>query len=488
MSASYMIIIVILCNVLQESGAMYRPQRPWYRYLVPSCCVPSDEQTIEEQSSNTDSSQNPLSHSYSRSMRSSYYDSGLSATNYLSGLSRLATSVLEPTAEKSKDTVSSTTHSLSLLELDNWNWQHINTLSTLIQSSPGFQERKIELRYTHEAMHIRSAIDDDHLHHATLLVLDGRHTIFDSVPYNLSLVQTLISKQVVFFKSRKHQTLHIIRPNVIRFLQILSAISADHPMHRIIYVNSATMNETEIDDLMSVVTFLEIFYKTFDDNQNEGNHTWQFDQVILNEKECKNYEHLFDELVPVYAYKHLIVVDHHGLNQWKFHEKFYDSRYRNTSAFEKMKAQFIPIQPEAFNLTTIARNAAVVMDDVFDTLIRSMGFDIGRINERFRADFTKCWIKIVSHKSITCDTVLSPGGSGRFETAETGSLWTSPRLMNLMPTESGRDLDLDLLNSSVVEVSEKTFVESFHGSRNDSRKNLIQSYVDHLLRDTQSKD
>eukprot|EP01083_Nonionella_stella_P083984 232321_1 len=120
MSESYMIIIVILCSVLQTSRAMYRPKRPWYCRLV-SCCT-SGEQTIEEQSthhshakresSNTDSSQNPLSHSYSsrsRSLRSSdphvqnNYDSGLSATNYwsglsattyLSGLNRLATSVL----------------------------------------------------------------------------------------------------------------------------------------------------------------------------------------------------------------------------------------------------------------------------------------------------------------------------------------------------------------------------------------------------------
>eukprot|EP01083_Nonionella_stella_P273122 926427_1 len=116
-----------------------------------------------------------------------------------------------------------------------------------------FQQRKESLAHF---MHGQATFSE--VQNATLLVLDGRHTTFDNIPFSEQMVQQLIKNNVPFIASQNYyHTINVIRPHFIRFVQILQEISAPS-LDLVVYVNSLNMVEEDRDELLSVVAFTNI--------------------------------------------------------------------------------------------------------------------------------------------------------------------------------------------------------------------------------------
>eukprot|EP01083_Nonionella_stella_P074126 200906_1 len=88
-------------------------------------------------------------------------------------------------------------------------------------------------RLSHAVRERKEALFNEILsQNATLLVVDGRHTIFDSVPFSERMVQSLMQNNVAFIASEHHHhTLNVIRPHFIRFVQELQQMSRPSPFH-----------------------------------------------------------------------------------------------------------------------------------------------------------------------------------------------------------------------------------------------------------------
>eukprot|EP01083_Nonionella_stella_P280399 953954_1 len=274
-------------------------------------------------------------------------------------------------------------------QANKWSYVDIASVSRVIYSMSSFLERKDHLAHSRRDAHSYS---DVHLENPTLLVLDGRHMIYDNIPFSERMAQTLTRNNVAFIASENYyHTLNVIRPHFIRFVHCLNQIARPFPVHLGVYVNAINMTEEDADELLPVLVFLEL---CFDVNQNQTT-SFRFEAVIRSAQEHKSDNDLMKH-IPFYAYAHALVVDHHGLNAWTFENK--------TSAVAERRKR-IPIEIGCFDLNQhlFDPDEMCIMDDAFHTLLSAIGFKVHGIKKRLLCDYTRKWIKIYSHWRIICD-------------------------------------------------------------------------------------
>eukprot|EP01083_Nonionella_stella_P193546 714737_1 len=331
---------IILISLIQILPIASSPSIPWYKRYITNCCGCTKEEqhakidgrlivmhtTASQTSSKRDSARNPLV--------TASGISGLTATNYFT------------TNSKSYSRTLTLPFTVNTAQTD---WQHVKKISHDIQSMSPIITRKHKLLWKPFDSGCNSTVN------ATLLVFDGRHTIFDSIEFSEQIVQILKQNDVPFIASQHNDhTLNIIRPHLIEFIERMTQLSSPYPLHLVLYFNCANMTENDIDELLSVITFVEL---CFDVNQIEQH----FKAFVMVDDQYKTDTDL-SRTVPLYAYRHVMVVDHHGIDAWRF-------EYTTPAELERRKKQFIPIQISALNLDRYQLQNDETIHDTFDALI-----------------------------------------------------------------------------------------------------------------------
>eukprot|EP01083_Nonionella_stella_P074128 200908_1 len=212
---------IILISLIRMLYSVQSTPKPWYCRIIPSCCVRmqshehDDVIDVRRESRDASSSGGSVSRPLSLSLSHSQ--------NPLIGFSRKmtrhtsATTYLESTVMHLVDShhVSCELRAFVETQTDanfDHKWTYVDIFSRTILAMSSFQERKESLAHFQYGQ--TTSFKDVLQQNATLLVLDGRHTIFDNIPFSEQMVQTLIKNNVPFIASQNYyHTINVIRPH-----------------------------------------------------------------------------------------------------------------------------------------------------------------------------------------------------------------------------------------------------------------------------------
>eukprot|EP01083_Nonionella_stella_P095213 267249_1 len=282
-------------------------------------------------------------------------------------------------------------------------WNNSHTLS-IIQSLE-FTQRKTQIKCEMQ----NKTKDEFHPNHeSALLVLDARYTIFDSTQSNTLLMRMLEDQSVLFFNSQSYNdVIHVIRPGIIRLIHQLLLLSNANKLYTVIYIKTQTRNETELDAIVSVMAFIEMYFK-YRCGSHQNIIPFQFDYVLMDDSQstdCKNTGALVQK-IPVATFNKMMIVDYDGLNVWRFSRAWDDVLARECPAFKKMVKQIIPIQPSPFILDdghTVQELRKMCKDEFFDHVLKRLqkAQNWNDVDFTDVADFTRHWF---GQQRVTIDS------------------------------------------------------------------------------------
>ena len=195
---------------------------------------------------------------------------------------------------------------------------------------------------------IRSRLPpQQHIANSVLLVVNGKHTLFDSVcGLSNSSADDMLVRGVKFFRSPLYaDTLNVVRPGFMRFVAEIHEIIGTAPLTVIVHTETDTNHIAglyeQIDELISVLAFIESCYNYNQRRSSALNlKTLEFDALVLEGRRLS----VLMNYVPVLGYKKVIILDHDGI--WP--EVL--GVHANQTWYESFEQRVVPIHPTAFRL------------------------------------------------------------------------------------------------------------------------------------------
>ena len=213
-------------------------------------------------------------------------------------------------------------------------------------------------------MDIRASLEMHRTAGSILLVINGRHTIFDSIrSVTSNITEDLRRRNVLFFESQNHKdTVNVIRPGIIELLQTLDAMAGSHTFSAILYSNhlrdpNDLSVSIEIEELLSVLIFIEMQFNR-SPQRVRRNKSFEFEGVIFRDR----YIAILKMIAPIDLYAKTIIVDHEG--KWGTAKALRHPITRQLDPmYTRLQAVIVPVQPTPFSFR-ISRKERISRDVV----------------------------------------------------------------------------------------------------------------------------
>ena len=213
------------------------------------------------------------------------------------------------------------------------------------QCNPDYIRLKANLLYMHSVQVMPSTQVDEN-REATLLILNGRYTLYDAVSaLDIEAKRALLQSDCLCFESMNYlDTVNVIRPGFLNLILTLNAFNAEDRnsshVDIIVYVGNSMV---VMDELISVLAFIETHC-----NEHEASIT--FRGLQFAEKDLLTLW----SWINVMKYSKVIIVDHEGPSAWCGHGMF--------QLTQQMKMKMMIFQPVIFKFETFTVHKPSGMD------------------------------------------------------------------------------------------------------------------------------